>query len=171
MVEWIIRAQQQAWLHTNTTQTARQRFPSPSPSLPLPSAPPGTSQPTETDTAMPLAICFYTAAHTAVCQSSFQVSIKISNPSATQPPVSHAIHWTDDDLSETQQSAESSWRQRNGCSWAPMTLFYDTALPKWGRWYNASNMFKSIWYLFKILCPGIPLWLWDSQKHLESSGT
>lgn len=71
--------------------------------LPLPHAPSGTGQPTETDTAVPPAISiFIQLPIPGVYESSFQVRVKISNPSTTQPLVLSKPHRTEDDLSKTR---------------------------------------------------------------------
>lgn len=63
----------------------------------------------ETNTMMlPAVSGFIQLLVTDVYQSSFQVSVKTSNPSATWPPVLRTPHRTEDDLCKTQQSVESS---------------------------------------------------------------
>lgn len=105
MVEWIIRSQQQAWLHMNTTQTAQHHLPSPSSSSC--SSWHSTTYRDGHCNATAISI-FIQLLTTVVYQSSFQVSVKISNSSATQPPVLRTPHRIEDDLSKTQQSVESS---------------------------------------------------------------
>lgn len=152
MVQWIIRAQQQAWLHMNTTQTAQRRFPFPVLLL----------APTETETAVPPAISiFIWLLIPGVYQSSFQVRIKTSNP------LQHK-HWCYPNpagLKRTclKQEVEGSTLHTVGRQW----VFCDTALPKWRRWHKTWNISKIIWYFHKIQHPEIPLWWWGFQRCLE----